>query len=69
MLLLPKGQYVFRQETFSIDDVMDVNGQVFILNARPARVDEREGMKLEMLVEKSAIITIKKRGEEHELTR
>jgi len=67
MLKLPKGQYVPRQERVALDkEIIDVDGdgQVFILNARPARKDGQEGMKLEMLVEIGTIITIKKRGEE-----
>jgi hypothetical protein len=65
MLLLPKGQYVFRQERLALDkEILSVNGQVVIMSARPARVNGQEGVKLEMLVEKNAIIKIKKWGEE-----
>jgi len=65
MLKLPKGEYVFRQERLAMDnEVIDVRGQVFIINARPAPKDGQMGMKLEMLVEIGTIITIKKRGEE-----
>ena len=67
MLLLPKGHYIFRQERLALDtEIMSVDGdgQVLIINARPARKDGEEGMKLEMLVETGAVVIIKKRGEE-----